>query len=1004
MTMNAMTGVFEAVKVASSRGVSAILGPTNTGKTHHAIERMVSHETGMMGLPLRLLAREVYNKVAARLGEHNVALVTGEEKITPANPRFWICTVEAMPLDLAVNFVAIDEVQLAHSLERGHIFTDRILNMRGTHETLFLGASTARPVLEALIPGLNVIVRPRLSELAYGGAKKISRLPRRSAIVAFSSQDVYAIAELIRRQSGGAAVVLGSLSPRTRNAQVELFQNGDVDYLVATDAIGMGLNLDVDHVALASIRKFDGFQFRDLTPAELGQIVGRAGRYTRNGTFGVTSRVENFPVELVEQLESHTFEPLKVFQWRTANLDFSSLAALRTSLDAAPKSPILVKAPIGEDIVTLEAAIRDSETRDMTATPDDVARLWDVCSMPDYRKIAPAEHADLVLTVYRHLQRHGSVRADWLASQIARADRLDGDIDTLSNRIAHIRTWTYLANRNDWLENALEWREEARQVEDRLSDALHERLTQSFVDRRTSVLMKKLRESTMLEAEITHDGVVIVEGETIGTLEGLRFAPVASATSGPEAKTVRAAAQKALASEMEKRSERIDRAPNEAFALSSEGVIRWLGAVIARVTPSDDTLAPNIIVLADEQLTGPAKERVERRLRLWLDTHIATVLQPLVELRKSEELTGLARGIAFRLVEALGILDRRDIAGDIKNLDQSARGSLRKFGVRFGAYHIFLPLLLKPAPASLIALLWGLKEDKLEDKGIRDVPALSAAGRTSFTVDPEISEALYRVCGFKVAGNRAVRVDILERLADIIRPLLAWKPTEAAPTPPDGALDEFGFTVTVAMTSLLGCAGDDFTSVLKSLGYRVERRKAPQKKKEEAPSAQEILQLPADGVPGSAISGEETPPLPIPDAEEPSQEGDDETAAGDRTGPDSAPSHDASETVADVLPQALTGDEPEFIEIWRPQPPARQRGKRERPPAAKEAAPHKGPHGKEERRPRKSAHGNARKEAAKHLPQATKPAAKPQKEKPLDPDSPFAKLAALKMNLNEKKT
>lgn len=957
----------ETIRVASSRGVTAVLGPTNTGKTHLAIERMTTYETGIMGLPLRLLAREVYTKVVAKVGEHNVALVTGEEKIVPDMPRYWICTVEAMPLDLSVNFVAIDEVQLAHTLERGHIFTNRILNMRGSQETLLLGASTALPVLEQLIPGLNVITRPRLSELTYVGAKKISRLPRRSAIVAFSSQDVYAIAELIRRQSGGAAVVLGSLSPRTRNAQVELFQKGDVDYLVATDAIGMGLNLDVSHVALAATTKYDGFQFRDLTPAELGQIVGRAGRHTQSGTFGVTSRVEPFDQALVEQLESHVFQPLKVLQWRTGNLDYSSLRALRDSFDVAPISPCLVKAPVGDDIITLEAAMRDNETRDLIGSHDDVERLWDVCCLPDYRKIAPAEHADLVFTVFGQLQKHGKMKEDWFASQIAHADRLDGDIDTLSNRIAHIRTWTYLANRHDWLENASHWRDETRQVEDRLSDALHDKLTQRFVDRRTSVLMKKLKESKMLEADITLDGDVIVEGENIGKLEGLRFSPDPTASSGSEAKTVRAAAQKVLANEIEKRAERIAKAPNEAFVVSSDYTIRWLGAVIARLTAGDDVLSPNFIVLADDQLTGPAQEKVSNRLRLWLDNQIATVLQPLIELKKAEELEGLSRGIAFQLAENFGVIDRRDIAKDVQNLDQTARGSLRKLGVRFGAYHIFVPLLLKPAPASLAALLWGLKEDATDNPGISEVPALSAAGRTSFDSNPEIPADLYRVAGYKVSGGRAVRVDILERLADIIRPLISWKPTDAEPTPPDGALNEFGFTVTVAMTSLLGCSGENFSTVLKSLGYRVERREIPP---EEASNGEENSET-SDDV-------ENTPALTdVP------EEVTEAPSVSDKAADTNSELDEVSKPEEAEVDQTEEG--PAFIEVWRPQAANRDNTNRKRKPADKE-----------NRGKRPAGDGNKN--------TSNKPGKKPskghkggkRKEVEIDPDSPFAKLAALK--------
>lgn len=964
----------EAVNAASSRGVTAVLGPTNTGKTHLAIERMISYETGIIGLPLRLLAREVYGKVVNKMGEENVALITGEEKITPKNPRFWVCTVEAMPLDISADFIAIDEVQMAHNLERGHIFTDRILNVRGRSETLLLGSATARPVLEALIPNLNVVVRPRLSELTFAGSKKISRLPARSAVVAFSAQDVYAIAELIRRQSGGAAVVLGSLSPRTRNAQVEMFQNGDVDYLVATDAIGMGLNLDVDHVALASIRKFDGFQFRNLTAAELGQICGRAGRYTRNGTFGSTAKVESFDVELVERLESHTFEPLKVFQWRTSNLDFSNIYALRESLDVAPQSPTLVKAPVGEDITTLEAAIRDEETRNLTKTQADVELLWDVCCMPDYRKIAPAEHADLILTIYQQLQKHGAVKEDWLASQIAYADRLDGDIDTLSNRIAHIRTWTYLANRSDWVNNAETWKIQTRDVEDRLSDALHERLVQRFVDRRTSVLMKKLKESAMLEAEITKDGEVLIESETIGTLDGLRFAPAADVASKPEAKAIRTAAQKALTSEIEKRSHRIGAAPNEAFALASDGSIRWLGAVIAKVIAGDDFLSPSFLVLADEQLNGADKERVETRLRLWLENHIATVLEPLVNLRKSDELEGMARGLAFQLVEAFGVLDRRDVADDVKNLDQTARGSLRKFGVRFGAYHVFVPLLLKPAPAGLIAFLWGLKEDKLDNPGIADVPAKSAAGRTSFEIDPEIPIDLYRSTGFKVAGDRAVRVDILERLADIIRPLIGWKPTPENDTPPEGALNEFGFTVTVGMTSLLGCAGEDFSSVLKSLGYRCERRKIEPKPDETEAKAIE----------------------PAEEVEKPDSEAEASTEAAPEEIVDQTPvsSSEEDSAVSQTSPEDAP-EEPQFLEIWRPQ--GQNRGNR----PARNGKPHQTRNNKERDQGNKKKNFKEGKKQSK--PGNRKPnEGKSSRPAKIDPDSPFAKLAMLKKGMESK--
>src|SRR5271165_5155355 len=545
---------------ARGAGVTAVLGPTNTGKTHLAIERMLAHSSGLIGLPLRLLAREVYNRAVERAGADAVALVTGEEKIKPANPRFWVSTVEAMPRDLDVAFVAIDEVQLGADLERGHVFTDRMLNRRGREETFVLGAATLRPMVEKLLSGANTISRPRLSQLTFAGEKKITRQPRRTAIVAFSAEEVYAIAELIRRQRGGAAVVLGALSPRTRNAQVALYQSGDVDYLVATDAIGMGLNLDVDHVAFASDRKFDGYQYRKLNPIEFAQIAGRAGRATRDGTFGSTGRCPPFEHELVQALEAHAFDPVRVLQWRSNDLDFSSIGALTASLTTNPTLPGLTRAPMAEDIVVLEHAGRDEDIRAIATTRAAIERLWEVCQVPDYRKISPAAHAELVTTLYGFLMRDGNIPDDWFSQQIAQADRTDGGIDTLSTRIAHIRTWTFAANRLDWLKDPEHWQGVARAVEDRLSDALHERLAERFVDRRTSVLMRRLKENTMLETEISKTGDVIVEGHVIGRLEGFRFAADASA-GGSEAKALSAAAQKALAGEIEARANRLAHAP-----------------------------------------------------------------------------------------------------------------------------------------------------------------------------------------------------------------------------------------------------------------------------------------------------------------------------------------------------------------------------------------------------------------------------------------------------------
>jgi ATP-dependent RNA helicase SUPV3L1/SUV3 len=808
-------------------GVTLVLGPTNTGKTHFAIERMLAHRSGMIGLPLRLLAREVYNRVVEKVGVEAVALITGEEKIKPRQPRYWICTVEAMPRDLDLAFVAVDEIQLAADLDRGHVFTDRIINRRGTEETLLIGAQTMERALTELLPGVKVVTRPRLSKLTFAGEKKLARLPPRSAVVAFSAEEVYAIAELIRRQRGGAAVVLGALSPRTRNAQIDMYQSGDVDYIVATDAIGMGLNLDVDHIAFAGDRKFDGWHYRRLNPAEFGQIAGRAGRHLRDGTFGTSGRCPPFDNELVEMLEEHRFEPVRMLQWRNATLDFNSIESLTASLDLLPGENGLTRAPMAADQIALDIASRDAEVQKVARNRGDIARLWDCCQIPDYRKLSPAAHAELVLTIYQFVVRAGRIPDDWFARHIDALDRVEGEIDTLSARIAQVRTWTFIANRPDWLRDPEHWQRVARRVEDTLSDALHQRLAQRFVDRRTSVLRRRLRENAIMDAEITSSGDVTVEGQHVGQLNGFRFTSDPQA-AGEEARTLNAAAQKALASEIEGRATRVSEAVDEAFVLANDGLIRWLGEPVGRIMAGGHILTPQVRVIADEQLTGPALELVQRRLDLWLAQHVTKLLGPLAELEKGEGLDGIARGIAFQIAESLGVLERAKVADDVKNLPQEARGSLRKLGVRFGAYHLYLPALVKPAPRALSAQLWALKNGGVEGvKGLDEVPHLAASGRTSFVADQQVPKGFYRAAGFRVCGERAVRVDILERLADLIRPAIAYRPGTTPGDPPPGTADGDGFVVTVGMTSLAGCSGEAFGTILRSLGYVVDRRPGP---------------------------------------------------------------------------------------------------------------------------------------------------------------------------------
>lgn len=813
--------------ILSGRDVTAVLGPTNTGKTHLAIERMVAHETGVIGLPLRLLAREVYGRVCEKVGAHKVALITGEEKIQPPGAKYSVCTVEAMPRETDAAFVAIDEVQLAGDLERGHIFTDRILHLRGRQETLLLGAATMHGILQRLLKGVSVVTRPRLSHLAYAGSKKLTRLPRRTAIVAFSADEVYAIAELIRRQQGGAAVVLGALSPRTRNAQVALFQSGDVDYLVATDAIGMGLNLDLDHVAFAQNRKFDGYQYRNLTAAELGQIAGRAGRHLRDGTFGVTGQVDPLDEDLVKKIEGHDFDPVKVLQWRTARFDFTSLDALKRSIETNAPVEGLTRALPAVDAQALEYLSRDEEIRSLATDAKRVALLWEACALPDYRKIAPAQHADLIASIYMDLARHGHVDENYMAEQVRRADTTEGDIDTLSHRIAQIRTWTFVSNRPGWLADQAHWQEKTREIEDRLSDALHERLTKRFVDRRTSVLMRRLRENTMPEAEISPTGTVLVEGHHVGELQGFRFTADQTA-GGEDAKAVRTAAQKALAAEFEARAERFGACPNGDLALGSDGVLRWIGAPIGTLVSGEDALKPRLVLLADEQLTGPARDKVAVRAERFVNFQIESLLKPLVDLKGAEQISGIGRGIAFQLVENFGLINRRDIAEEMKSLDQEGRAALRRLGVRFGAYHVFVPSLIKPAPAGLVTLLWALKNDGKDKPGFGDVVHALASGRTSVVIDPAFDKAFYKLAGYRNLGRRAVRIDILERLADLIRPATNWKP--GLGQRPDGAYDGQSFMVTPPMMSILGATADDMEEILKGLGYRAEPKPAAEVK------------------------------------------------------------------------------------------------------------------------------------------------------------------------------
>ena len=778
------------------RRVTAVLGPTNTGKTYFAIERMLDHDSGMIGFPLRLLARENYDRVIRLKGARRVALVTGEEKIVPPTARYFLCTAESMPLDREVEFLAIDEVQMCADPERGHVFTDRLLRARGTVETMFLGADTMRGLIRRLAPETEFVARPRLSKLSYAGTKKITRLPPRSAVVAFSANHVYEIAELIRRQRGGTAVVLGALSPRTRNAQVAMYQDGEVDYLVATDAIGMGLNMNVDHVAFSATKKYDGRVHRRLTTSELAQIAGRAGRYMNDGTFGTVAEIGALDDETVEAIENHSFRPVSALQWRNPELEFRSAKALLTSLERRPERPELMRARDSDDYLALATLARDPGIDALARHPGAVRTLWEVCQIPDFRKTMAEAHTALLVRIFRHLMTpEARLPTDWVADQIARLDRPDGDIDTLMARIAHVRTWTYVSHRADWLEDAQHWQERTREIEDRLSDALHQRLTQRFVDRRAATLSRaRVKES--LFAAVEADGSVVIEGEFVGRIEGFRFVADGGEDGGHRA--LLAAANRVLRGEYSRRVARLEADDDNGFVLDDQATITWRGARLARLVAGAKALAPGVEVMSGDALAADQRERVRARLARWLKRHLEDGLRALFALQAAE-LSGPSRGLAFQIVEALGSLPRAAARTELNEITPADRKRLGGFGVRFGIETVYITSLVKPQAARLRALLWTV------GKGApcRMPPA---PGLASMAIEEGVGRDFYEACGYRVMAGRVIRVDILDRLAIRLR--------RAAKNGP--------FAMTPEMINPAGLTASDAIAVFSELGYAAQ--------------------------------------------------------------------------------------------------------------------------------------------------------------------------------------
>jgi len=1027
--------------------IKAVLGPTNTGKTHYAVERMLAYSSGLMGFPLRLLAREVYDRVVAVKGKNQVALLTGEERIVPEGARYFMCTAEAMPRNKVVDFVAIDEIQMAADPQRGHIFTEHMLHTRGRHETLLLGAATMRNLIVRLVPDVEIVYRERFSKLSYVPPQKLSRLPNRSVLVGFSASDVYGMAELLKRHKGGAAIVMGALSPRTRNAQVEMYQAGEVDHLVATDAIGMGLNLDVGHVAFSALTKYDGRTFRELTAAEAAQIAGRAGRYRNDGTFSTIGGGETdlMNERMIAQIEDHQFEPVKNIFWRNQRLNFNTIPRLLQSLEQNTDTEGLSRSRGSVDLRALKKLSEDEEIFALADNKEAVTRLWNICQIPDFRKLSPGDHHGLLRRIFVDIMGPaGSIPHDWFARQVKRLDNMDGDIDTLAGRIASIRTWTYVSHRKDWLTDAAHWAFVTRSIENRLSDALHEKLTQRFVDKRTAVLMRSLRQRDALRVSINSEtNTVSVEGHEIGELNGFSF-KVDPASAGDEQKMLKAAAEQGLQIELTRRAKIFANVGFKTLEFDfSEGldkpIIIWDGAPIATMHDSGALFGPRVKLLANTLLTGENADLVREKTQEWLDSRISERMDPLVKLAQelngeieapegAVPLTGLARGVAYRLLEHYGVMGRAEVDADLRQLDQEARKGLRRFGIRIGASSLYMPFVMKPHATELRLTMWAMAGN------IEGLPTIPTPGMVWVEIKDGAPDTFYELAGFKPCGKKAVRMDMLERLADAVRPLGSGRDW---------------FEVSPETMGLVGLSGEDFAGVMKTAGYKFEVRQIAKAKAEpEAPAeatpeaAPEAAEAEKTGKEAATTAAAEALPEADKAAEETAPEVADSTPAEaaaetETKAPEETP---AEETVKAEAEETATPDtetteteaigaettdakagEDELVEryyfTWAPKRKPRPQGRRQNAGGgdaktgdvkagdAKEG--HARPRGKGKLgdRGKRDFSSKGRLKGGKgNQPNKGNHASRPPKrEKQADPDSPFAALAGLKATLEKKK-
>ena len=783
---------------SNSKRITAVLGPTNTGKTHLAVETMMEYESGIIGFPLRLLAREVFDKCVNKVGAEKVALITGEEKIIPKFPKYYVCTAESMPQNMIVDFVAVDEIQMCTDHERGHIFTDRLLNARGEKLTMFLGSSTMKSIIKSLINNVEFVNRERYSKLTYSGYKKISRLNPKTALIAFSIDEVYAIADLVRRQKGGAAIIMGSLSPKTRNSQVELYQSGDANFLVATDAIGMGINMDIDNVSFSNLRKFDGKKTRKLDLSEISQIAGRAGRHINDGTFGITGDCKQLSSNEIEKLEKHDLNKINILFWRNSKINFDTLDNLVSSLETKTNNEYLKRIHDCGDEKVLKFLIKNNNELKNKHSKDFIKMLWECCQIPDFSKKNYGNHVDVVKKVFEFLRsKSGKVTNEYMKKQLQDLDKYDGNIDTLANRISNVRTWAYVANKKDWASNSDYWIERTKYIEDKLSDKLHEELTKSFIDKRISVLSRSLKQDIILGTEIKNQNEVIIDGQYMGRLNGMRLElDLKSGSLKTDIKSLKKAARQAIAPELMRRAKTIIR--SEVFKLNDNHKIYWMDSPIAYISKGKNYLNPKLELLVDEAIDQESKEELKNNLEKKLYTFISEELSDLVNLSKVKFKNNYVRALCYQLFENNGVMKRQKVHQMIKNISKEDRLSLRKSGVKIGRYHIFLPRMLKPSAVNLRVKLWKLyfPEDK---KYI-----IPKSGLNFLKNESKKDNKFLLICGFENFDKFYVRVDILERL------FLKIIETNKDKT----------FKIDSDMINLIGCSKENFFKLLELMEYK----------------------------------------------------------------------------------------------------------------------------------------------------------------------------------------